>query len=92
MDMVQGFGKRFKVPLLQLKLANFLLSTPVTEQIHMCLDFYNKPKMARTKNSVHCEPAGPPVKTPRAFPRKKDALAVPRPHRFRPSTRARMEI
>ena len=36
--------------------------------------------------------AGPSAKTLRALSRKKDAPAVPRPHRFRPSTRARMEI
>ena len=90
--MNSHFEKRFEVPLSQLTLVNFLLSTPATVNIHMSFDFYNKPKMARTKSSVRRGPAGPLDKTPRALPRTKDAPAVPRPHRFRPSTRARMEI
>ena len=58
----------------------------------MCFDFYNTPKMARAKNGVRRGPTGPPANTPLAFLRKKDAPAVPRSHRFRPSTRTRMEI
>ena len=60
--------------------------------IHMCFLFYNNSKMARTKNGVRPRPAGPPNKTTRALPCKKGAPATPRPYRFRPRTRARMEI
>ena len=60
--------------------------------MHRCFLFYRKSKMARTKNGVRRGPAGSAAKTARALPRKKAAPAVPRPHRFRPSTRAQMEI
>ena len=51
--------------------------------------------MARTINgvsNVRGNPAGPAAKAPRVSASKVSAPAVPRPHRFQPCTRARMEI
>ena len=48
--------------------------------------------MARTKGSNPKRVPGPQVKSPRLPPHQKNAPAVPRPHRYRPSTNALMEI
>ena len=61
-----GFGKRFEVPFSYLTLVNSLLCATVTAHKHMCFYFYES-KMARTKNGVHGEPAGPPAMSPRAL-------------------------
>ena len=60
-----------------------------------CSRFFLTVTRARTFNgvrSVRDRPAGPAAKAPRALPSKTSELAVPLSHRFRPGTRARMEI
>ncbi len=48
--------------------------------------------MARIKQPVRRRSAAVAAKVPRQHVRRNNAPATPRPHRFRPSTRARMEI
>ncbi len=48
--------------------------------------------MAHTKQPVRHRTAGVAAEAPRSGIRRKNASATPRPHPFRPGTRARMEI
>ena len=50
------------------------------------------PRMARTKKTAQHRPSGVPEKTPRASAPSHSGPAESRPHRYRPGTRARMDL
>ena len=87
------FKIQFRVLVSLAPLVNFLLFTPVLcDPKYKSALFLFLPSMARTKNSVQRRTAGIPAKSPRAPSSRDSGPAEPRPHRYRPGTRARMEI